>query len=151
QRRLPEARALLERALRIRLAKLRPDHPMIASTLYELAEVARLEGHADEALADLDRAAEIDRRSDATSGRIALARRCRAKAEILVALGRLAEARAALALAEEALTSGPDPTQRALVIKVGADLLCASGRPREAVAEYGRALPALEARYGKNG
>src|SRR5262249_26976561 len=32
QRRLPEARALLERALRIRLAKMRPDHPMIAVT-----------------------------------------------------------------------------------------------------------------------
>jgi tetratricopeptide (TPR) repeat protein len=151
QRRLPEARALLERALHIRLAKLRPEHPMIASTLYELAEVARLEGHTDEALADLDRAAEIDRRSDATSARIGLARRNRAKAELLVGLGRLAEARAALALAEKALANGTDPTQRALTITVGADLLRAEGRPRDAVAEYARAMPELEARYGKNG
>jgi len=151
QRRLPEARALLERALRIRVAKLRPDHPMIASTLYELAVVARLEGHADEALADLDRAAEIDRRSDATSARVGLARRNRAKAEILVELGRLDEARVVLARAREALAGAADSVERALLSKVGADLLRAEGKPREAVAEYARAMPELEARYGKDG
>src|SRR5262249_19166846 len=58
QRRLPEARALLERAIRIRLAKLGPDHPLLATSYVELARVDGLEGRAEAAIGNMERAIE---------------------------------------------------------------------------------------------
>src|SRR5262249_29524260 len=146
ERRLDEARALLQRALEIRTGRLGPDHPLLAATLAELAEIDRLEGKADRALDGLDRAAAIDQR---TAPSLPLARVYQTQASVLLQLGRLADARAALDAAEGALArSRADFIEHARLLELSGDLLAAERDPRAAVAAYGATISRLEMRYG---
>src|SRR5262249_21681496 len=81
-----------------------------------------------------------------------LVRRYRAKAELLLASGRLDAAQAAFARAEGLFAkAGPDVEERALLQAARADLLPAAKRPADALPLYRQALGPLEARDGRGG
>lgn len=146
ERRLAEARALLRRALEIRTRRLGLDHPLLAATIAEMAEIDRLEGRTDDALDELGRAAAIDKRTDSS---LQLARVYCTEGSVYLQLGRLAEARAALTAAENALARSPtDFVERARFLELSGDVLAAEGHPQTAVTAYAAAIRRLEMRYG---
>src|SRR5262249_18047721 len=107
QRRLPEARALLERAIRSRLAKLGPDHPLLATSYVAIARVDGLEGRAEAAIGNMERAIEIKRHAYGAA-HPSLVESMRTKAALLLRFGRVPEAKAVLA---EALAADADPSK----------------------------------------
>lgn len=146
RRRLPEARALLERAIEIRVRKLGHDHPLVAASLVERAEIDRIEGKFKDALAELDRAIAIFERTDS---RVQSARAYRAKAALLVRLRRVADARSAVGAAQSALDrSRADFVEGARLLEVAANVMQAERRWHEAVVAYDTAISRLEMRYG---
>src|SRR5262249_12125646 len=117
----------------------------------ELAQVERLEGRSAEAMAHIERAIAIAEK-DAAAPTMTLVRRYRAKADLLLASGRLDAAQTAFARAETLFAkAGPDVEERALLQAARADLLRAAKRPADAIALYREALGTLEARYGSDG
>src|SRR5262249_12898285 len=143
QRRLPEARALLERAV-ARLG----EHPLGGQAWAELAGVARLEGHGDDALADLDRALAI-LRAVYKELHPDIAEIERLRADLLLALGRRGEAEQAVAAARDLDTKlGAGPAERGETLRLEADVAAAAGRAREAMALHEQALAILERERG---
>src|SRR5262249_6526247 len=119
---------------------------LLAASLAELAELDRLEGKTDRALEGLERAAALDKRTDSS---LSLARVYHTQASVFLQLGRLADARAALAAAESALarSRGDFVGRRGLPQRSGA-LLAAERDSRAAVAAYAATIWRLEMRYG---
>ena len=151
QRRLPEARALLERAISIRLARLGPGHPLLATSYAELARVERLQGRSGEALENFDRAIAIQRQVYGEA-HASLADTVRLKTDLLLHLGQLDEAKAALAEVHEIDgRRGVGPSQDADALRLDAELFVRSKRPRDALPLYRQALKLDEAAYGATG
>jgi eukaryotic-like serine/threonine-protein kinase len=150
QRQLADARAALERALAIYRAK-EPRGRDLGQALVVLSEVVRREGHPQRALGLAQQALAIHVAAlGAKHEEVGIGHRL--SADHLLALGRTAEARAAItrALEIDEAARGKHHPEVAAALVVQGDVLRAERRAPAAVAAYERALRILEQVYGAN-
>lgn len=125
---------------------------MVAATYDELANIARTEGHLDEARAHLDRALAIKSKADPEPNLVRAAYTEVSLAQLLLDEGRLEDARAAiddaLDIERKRVPTG-DPARADALVVLG-NLLVAERRPAAAVAPFEEALALIERKAGPN-
>ncbi|MEO7730013.1 MAG: tetratricopeptide repeat protein, partial [Kofleriaceae bacterium] len=149
QRRLDDARGLLDQAIAIRLAKLGPGSPQLAESYATLAAVFQLQGDPARAHQLYQQALAIERKA---YGEVHphVGASFREDAGALTALGRWPEAHAAIdrALAIDQQTIGDDNAEHGDTLTTQGDLLCAEQHCAQAVALYRRAVALHEGELG---
>jgi tetratricopeptide (TPR) repeat protein len=145
QRRIPEARLLIDRALQVNLGRGDAADSSVALDLIISGEIARAEGHLDAAHERKQRGIALKAKA-VGPGSASEGNALREDASILLLLGRAKDAREAVTRAIPILAKalGKENPDNGVPLAVLADVLAAEGDWKEALATYQSAVAFLE-------